>query len=190
MTPPPRSLLLLPGRRICVSFLRTAIPISSYGARFPNDQPQTLRELARAWVGWSLSSVLPVEDGWGPRRPSGNLAVWRVAGRRFGAPRRANSPTQDWGRAKSSEPWSMKRWPVAAGVAGSFCRRGAPAQAWSRGEELQPPGGCVGASARPGVCLETRPAVLGLSNRRNCSEIPSAALASRPIIRAWRVCKC
>lgn len=53
----------------------------------------------------------------------------------------------------------------------------------------EPRGGCGVASARPGVCLETRPAVLGLSNGRNCSEIESAALAERLVISPWHVCK-
>lgn len=34
------------------------------------------------------------------------------------------------------------------------------------------------------------PAVLRLSNLRNCSEILSAALAVRPVISPWHVCKC
>lgn len=34
------------------------------------------------------------------------------------------------------------------------------------------------------------PAVLRLSNLRNCSEIVSAALAERPVISPWHVCKC
>lgn len=111
------------------------------------------------------------------------MAVSRVAGRRFGAPRRAKCPCRDWGARKEIRAVEREALADAALLGGRLV----PARG---GHRLGLRGGYVGASARPGVCLETHPPVLGLSNRRNCSEIPSAALAERPIISAWHVYKC
>lgn len=50
---------------------------------------------------------------------------------------------------------------------------------------------CVGGLLTPwSVHWSRASAVLGLSNPRNCSEIGSAALAERPVISPWHVCKC
>ena len=84
------------------------------------------------------------------------------------------------GREKGPSQWSVKRRPALARVG---------AVSWFR-----PASGREVASKQapqPGwVRWGRAPAVLGLSNWRNCCEVVSAALAERPVISRWHVCKC
>lgn len=112
--------------------------------------------------------------------------------RDVGPSRRDRSPSQGWGHRKGPGQWYVKRQMDPVLVGGSLV--------WALDEGLlsltrdEEPGDarhCVGGRLTPGCVRGSRaPAVLGLSNPRNCSEIGSAALAERPVISPWHVCKC
>ena len=108
-----------------------------------------------------------------------------------GAPRRDKSPSQGWGHRKGPDQWSVERQAYIVLVGGSLALAlGESLPRPTRVRSWEPQGSCVGGSSRPGVCVGAAPLVPGLSNRRNCFENASAALAQRPVISPWHVCKC
>ena len=152
--------------------------------QLPPSTPQTHLRLFSADGDPQLPAQLPAsfaDWGWvGGVGCSSHLVLSGAAGRWFGAPRRNTVSSQGWGEKKD---------PVNGAWSAGPHWRGWGAVSWFR-----PASGREVASKQapqPGWVRWSRaPAVLGLSNWRNCCEVVSAALAERPVISRWHVCKC